>query len=69
MKPFIKYISLLLFSGLILPFYSYNITHLPQSKKPAHASTILIKTHAYGLGFITDIIKNSFPVLKSLNGV
>jgi hypothetical protein len=69
MKSFIKYISLLLFSGLMLPFYNYNITHLLKSNRPSPASTILVKTHDNGLGFIMDIVKNSFPVLKSLNGV
>ena len=69
MRAFIRYISLLLFSGLMLPFYNYNITLLLKKRPSPPASTILVKTHAYGLGFITDIIKNSFPVLKSLNGV
>jgi hypothetical protein len=69
MKPFIKYISLLLFSGLIVPFYNYNSNHLLKLKKLSPASIIVVKKHANGLGFIMDIVKNSFPVLKSLNGV
>jgi hypothetical protein len=69
MKTIIKYISLLLFSGLMLPFYNYTISDIVKSKKPSPASVIVVKAHANGLGFITDIIKNSFPLLKSLNGV
>ena len=32
MKPIIKYISLLLFSGLILPFYNSKTLHKPMAQ-------------------------------------
>lgn len=39
MKPIVKYISLLLFSGLILPFYNAS-----NKKPPAAKATTIINT-------------------------
>jgi amino acid permease len=43
MKALIKYISLLLFSGLIIPFYNTNITDKLTSKKFTSPLNILFK--------------------------
>jgi len=58
MKAFIKYISLLLFSGLMLPFYSHNIADLSKLKKLSPASAILGKARAQALRLIADIVIN-----------
>lgn len=70
MKTIIKYISLLLFSGLIVPFYYVKFTH---SQPIAIKLTPLIsaQTQPYGgqpigQAVMLDIAKNLFPVLKSL---
>ena len=63
MKTLIKYISLLLFSGLIIPFYYQPVTN---SKKQMQVSAIQFNMESRGFLFICDIIKNSFPVLKNL---
>jgi hypothetical protein len=65
MKPLIKYISLLLFSGLIIPFCDQHAIITPKPLKPA--TSIFLKIQSPGFSFIKEIVKNSFPVLKSLN--
>lgn len=63
MKTLIKYISLLLFSGLIIPIYHQPVT---SSKKQIQVSVTQFNMESRGFLFICDIIKNSFPVLKNL---
>lgn len=65
MKALIKYISLLVFSGLIIPLYYY---YLPEKNNRAgiHAispvtdNTSLEKTHTY----LQKIASEIFPVIK-----
>lgn len=70
MKSIIKYISLLLFSGLILPFYnSDSLKKLSMQVVPRHASAVN-KTRAKQTGpayfFIyQDIAEIVFPQLKN----
>jgi len=70
MRSVIKYISLLLFSGLIIPFYYVTLT---QSQPPAaklnpfvSAQTQPESSQPIGRAIMLDIAKNLFPVLKSL---
>lgn len=63
MKTLIKYISLLLFSGLIIPFYYQPVTNL---KQQIQVPDIQFSMGPRGFLFVCDIIKNSFPVLKNL---
>ncbi|MDN5284345.1 MAG: hypothetical protein JWR38_619 [Mucilaginibacter sp.] len=67
MKALIKYISLLLFSGLIIPFCTQHHINSPDQLKLRQPSDISFKMQVPGFILIKDIIKNSFPVLKSLN--
>ncbi|WP_295720485.1 hypothetical protein [Mucilaginibacter sp.] len=66
MRTLIKYISLLLFSGLIIPFYSitFNVANPP----PANSTALISadSNHTLGQAVIIDIAKNIFPALKSL---
>ncbi|SDQ00911.1 hypothetical protein SAMN05428975_5552 [Mucilaginibacter sp. OK268] len=66
MRALIKYISLLLFSGLIVPFYYHlNIQKaVPLHSKQISATSILSKNHTPGFVFINNVVKNIFPVLK-----
>jgi len=72
MKPIIKYISLLIFSGLILPFYiipaKRPLQKLPPPAEmvPADAPSIDV---ANGLAFCIDMAMEAFPALKSLNSL
>ncbi|QEC76792.1 hypothetical protein [Mucilaginibacter ginsenosidivorax] len=70
MRSVIKYISLLLFSGLIVPFYYVTFT---QSPPIAVKLTPLISAQTQpnagkpiGQAIMLDIAQNLFPVLKSL---
>ncbi|WP_370996994.1 hypothetical protein [Mucilaginibacter sp. RCC_168] len=70
MRALIKYISLLLFSGLIIPFcFSLNTkTAVPlKSEQFITASNTSLKNPTRGILFIAHLVKNAFPVLKSLN--
>ncbi|MCD8741526.1 hypothetical protein LT679_13000 [Mucilaginibacter roseus] len=68
MKALIKYISLLLFSGLIIPLYYY---YLPEknNRVDRHAinavtdNTSLEKTHTY----LQKIAAELFPVIKKFD--
>lgn len=70
MRTLIKYISLLLFSGLIVPFYNHRIVNITvplKSKQLIAAPAIPFKTLPPGFLFINNAVKSIFPVLKSLN--
>ncbi|MDR6941893.1 hypothetical protein [Mucilaginibacter pocheonensis] len=70
MKALIKYISLLLFSGLIIPFYNHHYTSHSCSFKSEQLKTASCdpsKVQHPGFLFINDVVKNIFPVLKNLN--
>jgi hypothetical protein len=66
MRTLIKYISLLLFSGLIIPFYSITIHAAnPTLLNP----TTLVSANSnptLGQAVVIGIAKNIFPALKSL---
>ena len=73
MKYLIKIISLLLFSGLILPIGQYNARQLPYSKK--HFVTVPAGTEMpnaaeklaeKGFSFFNNVAANILPVLKNL---
>jgi hypothetical protein len=70
MRLLIKYISLLLFSGLIIPFYYTTFTQCPQhAAKPASFVTSPKQPgndQTIARTVITHIAQNIFPVLKSL---
>ncbi|SDT60756.1 hypothetical protein SAMN05216490_4295 [Mucilaginibacter mallensis] len=66
MKLLIKYLSLLIFSGLIIPLY-INIT---APVKTVFLKTTAEKPHKHTTNtpfFYKHILKNLFPVLKNLN--
>ena len=70
MKAIIKYISLLLFSGLILPFYNAAIHKLSghdQFKKnsPTQAIYPHYNTSPFAAFFFKEIAEELFPVLKN----
>jgi hypothetical protein len=74
MKTIIKYISLLLFSGLILPFYNagtHKLSADDQFKKILVTKTNTIHTPytATPLAALVfkEIAEKLFPVLKNLN--
>jgi hypothetical protein len=70
MRTLIKYISLLLFSGLIVPFYNHHTVNTKatlKSKQFIAAPAIPFKILPPGFLFIKDAVKSIFPVLKSLN--
>jgi hypothetical protein len=66
MRTLIKYISLLLFSGLIIPFYS--ITFNAANPGPVNPTTLVSANgnRTLGQAVIIGIAKNIFPALKSL---
>jgi hypothetical protein len=72
MKAIIKYISLLLFSGLILPFYNAGIPKLSghdQFKKNLFTQSQAIHPHyntsPFAAFFFKEIAEELFPVLKN----
>lgn len=69
MKLLVKYLSLLIFSGLIIPFYYITATRI--GFKPAQqtikAAVVSVKAANEGFSFYQSIVKNIFPVLKNLN--
>jgi hypothetical protein len=72
MKAIVKYISLLLFSGLILPFYNTGIRKLSgddQFKKnlltQSHAVCTHYNTSPFATLFFKEIAEKLFPVLKN----
>lgn len=69
MKPFIKYISLLLFSGLILPFcilkHPLAATLLPAKKATQSIKAQPQKPMDYGFFICPEVLETLFPVLKS----
>jgi len=67
MRTLIKYISLLLFSGLIVPFYNHRTVNITVPKQLTAAPAIPFKTLPPGFLFINAAVKSIFPVLKSLN--
>jgi hypothetical protein len=66
MRTLIKYISLLLFSGLIIPFYS--IIFNAANPSPVYPTSLVSDNSNLTLGQATiiGIAKNIFPALKSL---
>ncbi|MDN3582373.1 hypothetical protein [Mucilaginibacter flavus] len=73
MKTFIKYISLLLFSGLIIPFYAFTFKAGTISHLKANSSTSgpnpTTPNHTLAYNIASDIAKTIFPVLKSLKSL
>jgi hypothetical protein len=67
MKMLIKYISLLLFSGLIIPFCTHHYINDPEKLKLRQSADSSFKKQVTGFLFIEDLVKNTFPVLKNLN--
>jgi len=70
MKLLIRYLSLLLYSGLIVPLYIHITSPVKTWAKPAQLQTTIVASRIPGCinhFFYTDVIKNLFPVLKSLN--
>jgi hypothetical protein len=70
MRALIKYISLLLFSGLIVPFYYHLNTEITvplKSDQSITATNTPLKNPTHGILFIAHLVKNVFPVLKNLN--
>jgi hypothetical protein len=72
MKAIIKYISLLLFSGLILPFYNTGIHKLSaddQFKKNLLSQSPAIHPYynssPFAALFFKEIAEELFPVLKN----
>ena len=70
MRLLIKYISLLLFSGLIIPFYYTTLTQNTQRATKPALCVIITKQpdndQPIARSLITNMVKNLFPVLKSL---
>lgn len=70
MKAIIKYISLLLFSGLIIPFYHYHLpcADLSAGKKPHPVARQYrpSKKAKKRLSLINETVADIFPVLKNL---
>jgi hypothetical protein len=70
MRSVVKYISLLLFSGLIIAFYCVTFTQSPPpAVKPnpfVTAPTQPGSSQPIGQAIIINIAKNLFPALKSL---
>ncbi|RYZ95866.1 MAG: hypothetical protein EOP47_24975 [Sphingobacteriaceae bacterium] len=72
MRAIIKYLSLLLSSGLIIPFYYY---YLPGSYTPLNKGVKAVvreykpakKQCKYNFSLIDDVAANFFPALKKLN--
>jgi len=69
MKLLIRYLSLLLYSGLIVPLYIHLTSPVKTWVKPVILQTIAtsVKTDYINSFFYTDVIKNLFPVLKNSN--
>lgn len=72
MRAIIKYLSLLLSSGLIIPFYYYNMpgNYLPFNKEVkaiAREYKPVKKQCKYSFSLIDDVAVNFFPALKKLN--
>jgi hypothetical protein len=71
MKTMMKYLSLLIFSGLIIPFYDTapvcNINPKPILPQTAIYNTIAHKTRVVSFSFYNSVIEKIFPVLKNLN--
>lgn len=66
MKVLIKYISLLLFSGLIIPFYSITFCAVsPPLVKPVSLA-FANSNYPLGQAIIIGMAQNIFPALKSL---
>jgi hypothetical protein len=72
MNPVIRYISLLLICGLMLPFYD-NIKNEPGKIYACLPKTQTIKYSLSGeinensFSFIRDVVANILPALKNLN--
>jgi hypothetical protein len=71
MRALIKYISLLLFSGLIIPFCCFTFYVNPASITKANPLKSSLNSPdnnpTLSQTIIMGITKNIFPVLKSLN--
>jgi hypothetical protein len=69
MKLLLIYISLLIFSRLIIPLY--HITQAGLNQCPAAPQAVVYhaphKTQQKGFSFYNSIVKKVFPALKNLN--
>jgi len=69
MKLLLKYMGLLLFSGLIIPIYIIPVTKT--CSRPVKPQMLVAapvnKSAADHSFFYNNIVKNIFPVLKNLN--
>ena len=63
MKPLIKYISLLIFSGLILPYLVIGVkkTAIAPAK---HVPKLICQSPKRGVILLTDAIQYLYPTLK-----
>lgn len=62
----IKYLSLLLCSGLIIPFYYYNIPGKSAFDVEVKKTVRQYKTAKKRFSLINDVGANLFPVIKKL---
>lgn len=73
MKSILKYISLLIFSGLIIPFcYQFKGTdNIAAVNNPGNITTLLSgrKNQPITFRIIKELAKNLTPVLKSENNL
>jgi hypothetical protein len=73
MRSLIKYISLLIFSGLIIPFYAFTFNVDAVSPQKANSLTSspnpATSNHTLAYNIASDIAKTIFPVLKSLKSL
>ncbi|RVU01376.1 hypothetical protein EOD41_05270 [Mucilaginibacter limnophilus] len=67
MKALIKYLSLLLCSGLIIPFYYYHIPGKSSFDTDIKKTVRQYKSAKKRFSLIEDIGANLFPVIKKLN--
>jgi hypothetical protein len=63
---YIKYISLLIFSGLIIPFYNSAALHSKKAEKHIAQNTrsIPCKQALAPFSFFNDVVVTFFPALK-----
>lgn len=69
MKTLFKHISLLIFSGLIIPFYCLFQTSAQLFANNIKSAFVKQKEMPVTLGIIKDLAKNLMPELKSENNL
>ncbi len=64
---YIRYISLLIFSGLIIPFYSNSVLHNKNAEthNVRHIDRIRCKQAVAPFSFYNDVVVTFFPALKN----